>query len=130
MRAMKYAPNPVLTLPLALAIALLAACTSDHNGGGNEEVPIDDGGVTTTPPPADIGTGKKCFIDPATDDGDDPTTEMIAAMVGAVPGDTIEFDCGYFDLTTTLQLANTEAITVKGCGKDETVLSFRNSDQQ
>jgi uncharacterized repeat protein (TIGR03806 family) len=101
------------TYALVLGAGLLAACS------GN------------TPPAADaappnLGDGRTFFIEP----GPQATAEMIEAMVTAVPGDTIEFDCGFFDLTTTLLLANTEAITVKGCGKDETVLSFRNSNQQ
>ena len=109
---------------LLLVSGLLAAC-----GGG--------GGTPPGPTVATFGTGKTWFIDPVMadadpddDDTDDPTAEMVAAMVGAVPGDTIEFDCGYFDLRTTLQLANTEAITIKGCGKDETVLSFRGEPDQ
>ena len=61
--------------------------------------------------------------------GPEATSEMIAATVSVVPGDTIKFECGFFDLTTTLQLANTEDITIKGCGIDKTVLSFRESNQ-
>jgi uncharacterized repeat protein (TIGR03806 family) len=102
------------TSALLLVTALIAAC-----GGGNDPAPDDGLGPN-------LGQGKTWFIEA---DGQE-TESMLAAMVGVVPGDTIEFDCGFFDLGTTLQLANTEAITVKGCGKDETVLSFRNSTQQ
>ena len=49
---------------------------------------------------------------------------MIAAMVSVRPGDTIEFDCGFFDLSNTLQLSNVEDVKIKGCGIDKTVLSF------
>ena len=38
------------------------------------------------PGPANIGTGKTWFIEP----GESATDEMLEAMVGAVPGDTIE----------------------------------------
>ena len=89
-----------------VGLAALAAC------GG------DGGGAATV-------TGRTFLIKP----GADATRDMIEAMVTVVPGDVIEFDCGYFDLTTTLQLANTEAITIKGCGRDKTVLSFRTSTQ-
>lgn len=100
---------------LALAAGMLVACSA-------KETPSDE----VAPPPPEVPVGKTWFIEP----GPEATADMIAAMVGVVPGDTIEFDCGFFDLTTTLQLANTEAITIKGCGKDETVLSFRTSTQQ
>jgi parallel beta-helix repeat protein len=56
--------------------------------------------------------------------GDNATADMEVAMTLAAVGDTIEFTCGYFDLATTLQLINTEDIRIKGCGKDQTVLSF------
>jgi parallel beta-helix repeat protein len=53
---------------------------------------------------------------------------MVAAMIQAAPGDVIQFDCGFFDLTSTFQLVNTEDVLVKGCGKDKTVLSFKNNN--
>lgn len=59
--------------------------------------------------------------------GEEATSKMLTAMVQARPGDTIEFDCGFYDLQAGLQLIGTENITIKGCGKDKTVLSFRNS---
>ncbi len=99
-----------LNLAPLLAALLLTAC---FNGA-------DD------PKAGDLGTGKTYLIEP----GENATSEMIAAMVAVVPGDTIEFGCGFFDLKTTLQLANTEAIIIEGCGRDHTVLSFKNSDQQ
>src|SRR3546814_18286589 len=49
-------------------------------------------------------------------------------MVQAAPGDTIEFACGYYELTSSLQLTNTEDVLVKGCGRDKTVLSFKNNN--
>lgn len=55
------------------------------------------------------------------------TAAMTAAMVNVLPGDTIQFDCGYFDLSQTLLITKTEDIRIKGCGKDKTVLSFRNN---
>src|SRR5688572_3098166 len=99
-----------LNLAPLLAALLLTAC---FNGAED-------------PKAGDLGTGKTYLIQP----GPNATAEMIAAMVTVVPGDTIEFGCGFFDLTTTLQLANTEAIIIKGCGRDDTVLSFKHSDQQ
>lgn len=101
------------TLAAALLTALLAACAPGPDASKKK-------------PAGDLGTGRTWLIEP----GPDATADMVAAMVSVAPGDTIEFACGFFDLTTTLQLANTEAIIIKGCGKDQTVLSFRNSTQQ
>ena len=56
------------------------------------------------------------------------TTDMIAAMIQALPGDVIEFSCGYFELSSALQLTNTEDVTIRGCGRDATVLSFKTSN--
>lgn len=69
-------------------------------------------------------TGRIFLIKP----GDSATADMVAAMVQAAPGDLIQFDCGFFDLTQSFQLVNTEDVRVKGCGKDLTVLSFRNAN--
>lgn len=49
-------------------------------------------------------------------------------MIQLRPGDTLEFDCGFIELAHGLLIQATEDVTVKGCGKDETVLSFRDSD--
>ena len=60
--------------------------------------------------------------------GTTATTDMVAAMVQAAPGDVIRFECGYFDLSTTLQIINTEDVRIEGCGRDQTVLSFRTAN--
>jgi parallel beta-helix repeat protein len=60
--------------------------------------------------------------------GANATIDMVGAMVQALPGDVIQFDCGFFDLTSSLQLINTEDVLIKGCGKDKTVLSFKNNN--
>ncbi|MDP3856847.1 MAG: parallel beta-helix domain-containing protein [Stagnimonas sp.] len=92
------------------AAASLVAC-------GRSKAPVD--------PDLSAGaTGRNFLIKP----GDQATTEMIAAMIQAAPGDVIEFDCGYFELTSSLQLTNTEDVLVKGCGKDKTVLSFKHNN--
>ncbi|HWU69123.1 MAG TPA: parallel beta-helix domain-containing protein [Stenotrophobium sp.] len=53
---------------------------------------------------------------------------MIAAMVQAAPGDEIKFECGFFDLSSTLQLTNTEDVLISGCDRDKTVLSFKHNN--
>lgn len=59
--------------------------------------------------------------------GPDATAQMVAAMTTAAPGTTIEFDCGFFDLSATLLINGTEDVVIRGCGRDRTVLSFRNN---
>lgn len=100
---------------LALAAALLAACGNNAAPGINP----DTGAPPTTPV-----SGRKFFIAP----GPNATTDMVGAMIQAAPGDSIEFGCGYFELTSTFQLTDTEDVLVKGCGKDKTVLSFKNNN--
>ncbi len=109
---------------VAVLLLGLAACGDDNPDQGSVDV-IIPGGPVVPGGPGDIGTGRTYKIALGTN----ATRDMITAMVSAVPGDTIEFGCGFYDLTTNLQLANTEAITIKGCGKDKTVLSFRGSNQ-
>src|SRR5690349_2249763 len=67
-----------------------------------------------------VPAGRTFIITP----GENATADMEVAMTLASVGDVIQFECGYFDLATTLQLINTEDIRIKGCGKDRTVLSF------
>ena len=95
-------------VPIALLSLVLAACGG--GGGGGE------GGGS--------GKGRVYKIEP----GPNATRDMIAASVSVGPKDVIEFGCGYFDFTSGLLLQNTEEITLRGCGKDKTVLSFRGSE--
>ncbi|TXH03881.1 MAG: hypothetical protein E6R07_10755 [Nevskiaceae bacterium] len=95
--------------------SLLAACGG--SGSGNAGNNNGGGGVTG-------GSGRNFLIKP----GANATVDMVAAMVQALPGDVIQFDCGFFDLSSSLTLINTEDVTVKGCGKDKTVLSFKQNN--
>ncbi len=95
-------------------IALLPACGKSPSAPGG-------GGGSDGPGPTP--TGRLFVIEPNAN----ATTDMIAAMVQALPGDIIEFKCGYFELSSALQLVNTEDVLVRGCGRDGTVLSFKTS---
>ncbi|WP_348673167.1 parallel beta-helix domain-containing protein [uncultured Abyssibacter sp.] len=96
-----------------LLAALMSGCGSSSQPGN-----AADGGSDTV--------GRTFIISP----GPDATSDMVAAMVQARPKDEIRFDCGYFELETGFQLTNTEDVLVKGCGIDDTVLSFKNSQAQ
>ncbi len=75
-----------------------------------EELPVDSSAETY-------------FIE----NNEEATTAMIIAAGEMKPGDTLQFDCGYYELRSGLVLQTTENIKIKGCGIDETVLSFKNS---
>lgn len=47
------------------------------------------------------------------------------ALFDAVPGDVIYLKEGVYDLTSTLSLEGTENVTIRGQGKDRTILSFK-----
>ncbi len=99
-----------------IALGLLAGC---GGGGGSSSGSDDDGGGDV---PA--SNGRNFTIKP----GPDATRDMIAAMIQAAPGDVIQFECGYYELTSSLQLSHTEDVLIKGCGKDGTVLSFKTNN--
>lgn len=93
----------------AACLLVVAACTGSPSSGNN----------------AAGGSGGKHTMIKA---GDDAGTQAITAFVSARPGDVIEFGCGFFDIDSTLLLSHVEDITVKGCGRDKTVLSFKNNN--
>ena len=60
--------------------------------------------------------------------GDSATEDALAAFIKAGPGDTITFECGFYEFDTGLVLQDTEGVTIRGCGREKTVLSFNDSD--
>lgn len=113
----------VQALAALFIAALLTACggsSSSADPTTQTPVGVPDTPGTDTPPPV----ARTVIIQP----GPDATLDALNAFVDARPGDTIEFDCGFFDIESTLLLSNVENILIKGCGVDDTVVSFRNSD--
>ena len=113
----------IAVVALFFASTLLSGCSDDNdnvtvasNGSSNESPDTDTGNETAEP--------RVFTISP----GDSATTDAVAAFFEAAPGDTIEFEAGFFDFTTGLVMQNTEGVTVKGAGMDNTVLSFEDSD--
>ena len=100
----------------ALCLPLLSACGTNSNSEPVGGTPPGGAGGST-------GDGRIFKIEP----GPDATSQMIAAMIQAAPGDVIDFGCGFFDLSAALQLTDTEDVLIKGCGRDKTVLSFKQS---
>jgi len=98
----------VLSVLLALTLAACGGSSGKSNGTG--------GGGSSE--------GRVFRIAP----GPTATSDMVAAMVQAAPGDVIEFTEGYFELTSSLQLTNTEDVLVRGAGRDKTVLSFKQNN--
>lgn len=115
-----------IELKRSLALVLLAAILG-LSGCVGEETPGDDTGDGT---PGDgaaaeplTGEGRTFLIRP----GENATRDMVDAMIQLLPGDILQFDCGYFSLDQGLLIQATEDVLIKGCGMDETVLSFKNS---
>jgi len=59
--------------------------------------------------------------------GPNAQKEAFVALFEAREGDTIEFCAGRFELDRGLSLHDKRGITIKGAGKDKTVLSFKTS---
>lgn len=118
-------------LTTMVASLMLAGCL----GGGDSSSPqAKENEARTTKPstsPPVITTPGNPFSEGRTffvEAGPNATRDMISAMIQLRPGDTLEFACGFIELEHGLLIQATEDVTVKGCGKDETVLSFRDSD--
>lgn len=118
---------------LAFAAWLLAAglvMTGCGGGGGGSGGGDGAGGGGSPNPnqpeeevPDPFGEGRTFQVAP----GPDATRQMVEAMIQLKPRDTLEFGCGFFELDEGLLIQATEDVTIKGCGKDKTVLSFRDS---
>ena len=50
--------------------------------------------------------------------------ELQAALINAVPGDTIQLEAGKYQLKTELNIAS-DNLTIRGAGREKTILSFR-----
>lgn len=109
-----------LLLIAGFTALMLSACGGSGGDSGNlaTNPPTTGNG---TPPPA--SNGRVFHMEP----GPDVTTKALRAFIDARPNDVIEFACGFYEINQTLLLSHTEGVTIKGCGKDGTVLSFRKS---
>jgi len=103
------------TVSFAAATLILSACGSSTPLGGS---PAASGGDASG-----VKTFKIC-------PGPDAQKETLIALFDSHEGDTIEFCEGQFDFTTGLVLTGKRGITIKGQGRDKTVLSFLNSESQ
>lgn len=126
----------------SLLLLLLAALSVTGCGGSSDSVSMNNNPDTDDPSdptnPDTPGTGGDTDDPNENDDtptgrtftvarGPDATQAMLDAMIQLRPGDTLEFECGYYDLDQGLLIQATEDVRITGCGKDETVLSFRDS---
>lgn len=92
-------------IPCVILAALMAACS---NGGGN-------GGSPGSPKSFRICPGPKA------------QSEALIALFDVREGETVEFCAGTFDFTTGLILHSKKGVTIKGAGKDKTILRFKES---
>ena len=115
--------------PAAWLLAAVLALSACGGGGGSGGGGGGGDGADPTPNqpeeevPDRFTEGRTFRVEP----GPDATADMVDAMIRLKPRDTLEFGCGYFELDEGLLIQATENVRVKGCGKDKTVLSFRDS---
>lgn len=121
----------MLTKPKAAIISMalmvtLSGCFggSGGSGGSNDDADSSPSQGQQEETVDQYSEGRIFRIEP----GDKATDEMVAAMIQLRPGDAIEFGCGYFDLYHGLLIQATEDVEIRGCGKNETVLNFSQSD--
>lgn len=61
--------------------------------------------------------------------GPDAQKQAQTAMINAKPGTIIEFAEGKFDFNATLSLEDVSDVTIRGQGRDKTILSFQDQQQ-
>lgn len=106
---------------LLLMLGLLASVTACNHSEDSTDSTVR---TSTTGEPTQVD-GRR-LIQIANDAN--ATVNMVIAAGQARPGDTIQFDCGYYELGTGMVFQTTEDVIVEGCGMNETVLSFKGSD--
>lgn len=94
---------------LAASTALLSACSDSTKTS------------TTTPPTPRIDAA--CI-----EAGPNAREQVLTRLSLARAGDTVAFCEGYFEMSTGLLVNSKNGITLKGAGKDKTILNFLNSD--
>ncbi len=108
------------------AVLSMAGCFGGSGGSGGS----DHSSTKAENPKEDqelvdrFSEGRTFKVNP----GEFATDDMVTAMIQLRPGDTLEFGCGYFELYHGLLIQATEDVEIRGCGKDETILNFRESD--
>jgi parallel beta-helix repeat protein len=120
-------PSKKLCLLFLLFTLALAGCNDDDTNvdmATSGSSSPDDGNGSDGDGNEDVAEPRTFKIEP----GKSATNDAVAAFFEAAPGDTIEFGCGFFEFSTGLVMQDTEGVTVKGCGREKTVLSFLNSD--
>lgn len=145
---MKIKTPALMTPKLAawiIASTLLTACGSagEFNplnapqtpNTNNPQTPTDPGTPSQPTDPVDpVEPAPPATRAPKTfeiADTNNPAADQAVALTAffvALPGDTIEFLEGTFDLDTTLVMGHSENITIKGQGMDKTILNFETSN--
>ncbi|MAA74077.1 MAG: hypothetical protein CMN28_05170 [Salinisphaeraceae bacterium] len=126
---MRIHPRKSTILALACLFAL-SGCGGGGGGSSSGSIPggspdqPDTGGETGGETGGDTTAGRVFSIEP----GENASRDALVAAVDARPGDVIEFACGFYDMQSTMLITATEDVTVRGGGRDCTVLSFRNNN--
>ena len=105
------------------AVCLLVGVFAAACGHSGSSEPGGDTSGTSTAATAGAKTFRIC-------PGDDAQKQALVAFFDAREGDTIEFCAGEFAFDSALVMTGKRGITVKGAGRDRTILSFRASSSQ
>lgn len=119
-------PDAALT-PAATPAATSAATVIGGSGAGTgagTAAGAGTAGVTGTGGASAVQTPRTYTICP----GPNATRDTLVAFFDAREGDTIAFCAGRYELSTGLILNNKRGITIKGAGRDRTILNFSGSD--
>lgn len=101
-----------------LMIVCVSVVVAAFGGCGSDGEPP---GLVTIPGPANA-CGERCVV---LSPSDDDLETIQRALIEARPGDTILLRAGVYRVTGQLSL-DVDGVTIRGEGKDRTILSFRN----
>ncbi|QBM17764.1 hypothetical protein MARI_18850 [Marinobacter sp. JH2] len=126
MKNIKTMPNPWRGGVIVLGMTAVLSMAGCFGGSGGSDKPSTkaDSPIGEQELVDRFSEGRTFTVNP----GEFATDDMVTAMIQLRPGDTLEFGCGYFELYHGLLIQATEDVEIRGCGKDETVLNFRESD--
>ncbi|WP_438030093.1 parallel beta-helix domain-containing protein [Sorangium sp. So ce233] len=127
----KFQQNFILGACLILASAAVACGDSEEGVDPVSSGSGGSGGSGASGGGGDGGSGGQggaddgCAVRLAP--GDDDTTAVQTALIDAAPGAMICFEAGTFSFTTEVSL-DVDGVTLRGAGKDETILDFSEQD--
>jgi len=94
-----------------LVLGFTGACSSSENATGSEGSTTGDTGM--------LPEGCDALVEP----GDEAFTQLLGALMDAQPGQTVCMSEGTFNFVDELSISG-DGVTLKGAGRDKTILDF------